>query len=264
MKELTRDQFLEKWRRNLQTSSLPQNEIEKFILDDKFGLSHSWEVFKRSMQLLDQFPESETNGIDVIVIEQISVFHDIGKFFQEIHTADNPVIGQQVYSQYADEVRINPQIREKVDDGIRYHDFYNRDIDPHLRSPKFIEGEIVRAADKMLDNLVEKVDRYWNYGKQRGVEFFNERLSIQDRLGFNFSPEYNVRTDELTYLLTLLALKPEDFNHPVLQAAYREWCAKPKLDVVERILFLAQEEGYDSQKIKQVIERYLNERKIQL
>lgn len=50
-----------------------------------------------------------------------------------------------------------------------------------------LEGEIVRAADKMLDNMLSKVDRYrYKYGEPRGATFYDPKLSLQDREMFSF------------------------------------------------------------------------------
>ena len=264
MKRSTREEFLTQWQQNLRASSLASEVVNLFIEDKEFGLGHSWQVFEQALRLSGMFTQDELEECNFEAMEHIATFHDLGKFFQEIHTADNPEIGARVYQEYAQTVGLNSSFIERVVDGIRYHDFYNPDIDPHLREPKYMEGEIVRAADKMLDNLAAKVERYWNYGKERGVKFFDSKVTIEDRLAFNFSPECKVKADGLIYLLALLALKPKDFRYPQLQLAYDRWSSKPKRAAIDRILSLAEEEGFDRRSVEQVIDEYLKRRGVEI
>jgi HD superfamily phosphodiesterase len=261
MKRSIKKDFLTRWQQNLIASPLDNEAVNLFIKNKEFGLEHSRQVFERALKLSELFTPDDLKECNFEAMEHIAVFHDIGKFFQEIHTADNPEIGARIYQEYAIRVRLNPSFVERVVDGIRYHDFYNPNIDPHLRAPRYMEGEIVRAADKMLDNLVDKVERYWNYGKVRRIKYFDPEVTVEDRLAFNFSPECKVKTDELTYLLTLLALKPGDFRYPQLQVAYERWSLGPKQAVIDKILSLAEEEGFDRQSVKEVIDEYLKRRR---
>lgn len=60
------------------------------------------------------------------------------------------------------------------------------------------------------------------------------------------------------FFATLLAVKAEDFSHPLLQEIYREWSPE-KAAAAQRIITLAQEEGIDEQtieKMKQTLEQY--------
>lgn len=49
--------------------------------------------------------------------------------------------------------------------------------------------------------------------------------------------------------MTLLAVKAEDFQNPVLQEIYAAWVPQ-KREAVERILTLAQEEGYTGEQLE--------------
>lgn len=257
MKDLTKDSFIAKWRQDLESSPLPKATIGKLLHNEEFGLPHSWQVLEQALELSGLFSEDELRSCSFEAMEHIAVFHDIGKFFQEVHTVENPTIGAKIYRQYAKSKGYDSVLEDRVVDGILHHDFYNSDVDPHLKAPKYIEGKIIRAADKMLDNFITKVDRYWNYGKERGIQFFDQTITPEERLAFNFGPDCKVKTDELTYLLTLLSLKPEDFKYIPLQNAYREWSKKRKSAVIEKILALTEKEGFDKTLVRKVIDHYL-------
>lgn len=247
------EKFQKKWRREFE-QFLPQysSQITEFFANDEFGLRHSYDVFTRALQLADKVEEHEKKPVNREVIEYIAVFHDIGKFFQEIHSLENIQIAEKVFCTYATGKSISPEIIDAIIDGVRNSDFYNMRLDPSSNPPKTIEGEIVRAADKMLDNLVAKVDRYWyDYGVPRKVKFFDPNLTFKERAKFSFD---NFSGDQLNVILSIIGLRPEDFLHPVIQEEYRRWSIKPKEEVVARIISLAREIGESEKNIKKIQE----------
>ncbi|GAB4218718.1 MAG: hypothetical protein Fur009_1070 [Candidatus Microgenomates bacterium] len=253
LKNMSLEQFRRKWRREFE-QFLPQyfSQITKFFSDEEFGLRHSYDVFSRAFQLADKVEEYEKKPVNREVIEYIAVFHDIGKFFQEIHSLENIQIAKEVFVVYATNKSVPPEIADVVIDGIRNSDFYNRRLDPSSDSPKTIEGEIVRAADKMLDNLVKKVDRYWyDYGVPRNLKFFDPNITFEERAKFSFD---NFSGDQLNVILSIIGLRPEDFSHPVIQEEYRRWSKKAKKKVVTRIISLAREIGEPEENIKKIQE----------
>lgn len=90
------------WQNELQ-EALPSysHQLTAFIEDTDKGFQHSLEVFNTSMQLVAQIPPAELNADDIQAIEHLAVFHDIGKFFQELHDLGNLKIAQSVYVEFA-------------------------------------------------------------------------------------------------------------------------------------------------------------------
>jgi hypothetical protein len=242
--------FQDKWRREFyQYLSEHQGPTERFLKDQEFGLRHSFNVLIRSLQLADKIARRDKKPLRSEVVEYIAVFHDIGKFFQDLHTVENVSYAAGVFEIYAGNKGISPEITSIVLDGIINSDFYNKRLDPSLNPPKSIEGEVVRAADKMLDNIVGKVDRYYNYGVARGKVFFDPTLTFEERKMFSFN---NFVGDQLNVILSILGLTPEDFSHPVLQEEYRRWSLVQKKRVVARIVSLAEEIGESEENIKKI------------
>ncbi len=68
--------------------------------------------------------------IDFEILELLAVFHDIGKFFQELHSLENLSIAESVFNQYASGKLIISTTTKIVLDGIRGSDFYNKRLDP--------------------------------------------------------------------------------------------------------------------------------------
>ncbi len=228
---------------NTMATFLPQYSLstQKFFNDQEFGFDHSYHVYSTASSLQAQIAAQEHIPINMDIIEQLSIFHDIGKFFQELHSLENISIAEAVYKEYASASNISEKVSEAVFDGIQGSDFYNYRLDPSSHPPHSLEADIVRAADKMQDNLTAKVDRYYDYGvNKRGAVFFIPTLTLEERSQFSFD---NFSGDQLNVILSIIGLRPEDFSRPILQNAYRQWSIPAKEAVVKRILELAQEVG---------------------
>jgi len=122
-----------------------------------------------------------------------------------------------------------------------------------------LEVDIVRAADKMQDNLIEKVDRYYDYGVvKRGTTSFSPTLTFEERTLFSFD---NFNGDEINVLLSIIGLLDEDFSHKLLRQICHDWGIPKNQGVIDRILELAQEVGESQEhleEIKQLIVWYRN------
>lgn len=250
--------FEERWHKRLSTF-LPQysDQIQRFFIDQDFGFLHSYQVFQLAQTLARQIEELEQRFLRAEIIEHLAIFHDIGKFFQELHSLENISLAEVVYKKYAGAAKISEEVTLAVVDGIQGSDFYNARLDPSGHPPHTLEGEIVRAADKMQDNLVAKVDRYYDYGiNKRGATFFIPTLTYHQRSQFSFD---NFLGDQLNVILSIIGLRPEDFSHPFLQEAYRQWSVPAKKAAVRRILDLAREVGEPEEhqtQIKNIISWY--------
>lgn len=248
-----------KWEKDL-ISTLPQykKELTNFVSDEEFGLRHSFEVFSKSNELAKKISNSYPGtNLNQKKIEELSLFHDIGKFFQEIHSLENVNIAESIFREFAAAKSYDQLYIEDICDSIVNSDFYNIRLDPQGRLPQAIEGDIVRAADKMQSNLVKKVDRYYDYGKQRGAILFNEDLSEHERETFSFD---NFNGDQLNVILSILGLRPSDFSNRVLGEEYKNWVIPQRDKVVQRVLGLAMETGESNaniEKIKNIIIWYI-------
>jgi HD superfamily phosphodiesterase len=227
-----------------------QAQVAAFCADNDKGLKHSLSVLETSLVMVDEIGKATFSPDDLMAIEHLCLFHDIGKFFQELHSLENTNIACDVYKQYGANRNIPENVIAMVVDGIVRSDFYNLRLFPSGQPPKSLAGDIVRCSDKMQDNLVAKVDRYWfEYGVPRGATFYKRSLSREERGQFSFE---NFKGDQLNVILSIISLSGQDFSHPVLQATYDEWSKQPKELVVERIIALANEIGCTPSEVSEV------------
>lgn len=247
---LALEKFTNTWS-TLLSASFPhyKEAVDKFITDDDKGLQHSFEVYNRSRELAYKVEASGTRVYDN-ALQTIAIFHDIGKFFQDMHSWENLNIAVGVFSEYTSLHSLSPEFSSLIEDAIINSDFYNTRLDPPGKLPRSLEGLIVRCADKMLDNIVRKVDRYWyEYGEPRGEKFFDPAVTLDTRRSFNFQ---NWDGDQLNAILSIIALRPEDMGHPILEDEYRKWQVEWKQKAVDRILHLAIELGESKENIKAI------------
>lgn len=253
--EFEYNNFRNKWNEKL-LATFPEYESEviNFISDEKLWLKHSFEVYKKALYL--KWNISDGN-IEELVIEYLAIFHDIWKFFQELHSLENISIAENVFKIFAERNWINQNIIEKVLDWIKWSDFYNHRLDPSSNPPKFIEWDIVRCSDKMQDNLVAKVDRYWfEYWVPRWAIFYDGNIKLEEREKFSFD---NFLWDQLNVILSIIWLRKEDFSNNFLSQEYEKWSIPEKEKVIVRILELAKEIWYNEnelEKIKDIITWY--------
>ena len=93
--EFEYNNFRSKWNEKL-LATFPEYESEviNFISDEKLWLKHSFEVYKKALYL--KWNISDDN-IEELVIEYLAIFHDIWKFFQELHSLENISIAENVF-----------------------------------------------------------------------------------------------------------------------------------------------------------------------
>jgi Ser/Thr protein kinase RdoA (MazF antagonist) len=229
-----------KWRSQL-AEAFPGSErqLEDFFKDRDKGFEHSWQVLLRSHEIIETASDViDRSSINIAAVEQLAMFHDLGKYFQEVQSFENLRVSQGLYRQFAQFHKVDPAIESIVFDGIPGTDFYSRRLNPNEEGPSYLEGDIVRAADKTLDNLVGKVDRYWyEYGVPRGATFYDPTLSFDDRKAFSFG---NFSGDQMNVILTIIALRPQDFLSPRVGQVYGAWAESKKELVVKRIIEVAE------------------------
>lgn len=240
-----------KWAELLKISLIgKESAISRFINDEDKGFLHSFKVYKKALECAHGIAQTDDVHLDYDAIEQLSVFHDIGKFFQDLPTWENLKISQDLYREFSKAQNVTNSTTTKVFEGIPATDFYCRRLEPSGTSPQSLEAEIVRVSDKMQDNLVPKVDRYWfEYGVPRNATFFDPSLTFADREKFSFE---NFCGDQMNLILTIISLRSQDISHPLLGRMYEEWSTPMKDQVVNRILALASELGESSENICQI------------
>lgn len=219
--------FTSHWQSSLrQYLPLYTDQIEHFVINNDIGLQHAYMVYKTAKKLQAEIEMQDKRSLNSSIIEYLCIFHDIGKFFQNIHTGVHISLARSVWDVYATNACLPLEVQEAVRDGIQTVDFYNVRLHPTGHPPRTLEADIVRAADNMQDNLVQKVDRCWyKYGLSRGAVFFDPALSNEERADFSLD---NYSGDQLNVMLSLLALRPEDFTHPITQENYRRWSLQAK------------------------------------
>jgi len=255
-KELQRkkEQFISFWKEALgeRFAKAPKsfqgdfpNIVERIIENNDHGLAHAATVWISAKQLtslieggLGNFPPSKINSL----LEEACIFHDAGRFFvpREDHCRYKEMQEKAIKEHHIAGVDLAMNLGCKsfvVTNTIRCHDFFNKKITPHVPSPRFLLGEVVRLADKISLPPSQEVDRYWETGKRLGTPFFLPDISLKERTScYLFASR-----DQLNYFLAMFLLSPQDFSHPVLQEAYRSW-EKGKREAMERILTIAQKE----------------------
>lgn len=173
-------------------------------------------------------------------IEVMCVFHDAGRFLVPLETAPNYAKRKKkgrALHEYAGALLAeifeysHPIVRE----GILRHDFFNHDFDKRTKPPVSLEAQILRAADKTSVAPADEIERYDEYRRKLKSPLFNRDTPIEFRLNWNFSLKHDPRTDQLCYFFVVLALRPEDFIHPVIQEYYRDW-SRQKKAAVDKIL----------------------------
>jgi hypothetical protein len=247
-----------KWE-SLLRSSLDGKEdaISRFFADEDKGFLHSFKVYRKASEYAERVQQEDGSIVDLEAVEQLSIFHDIGKFFQDLPTWENLKIAQGVYQEFASTQGVLEDTVTKVYQGIPATDFYSQRLEPSGIPPQSIEAEIVRVSDKMQDNLVPKVDRYWfEYGVPRNATFFDPSLTMAQREEFNFE---NFCGDQMNLILTIICLRKQDISSPTLGQIYEDWVSPMKDQVVSRILSLAEELGESEEnvlKIESLITEY--------
>ena len=256
--ELRKFCFKMKWERRLEKkfSKFPLSSRDKyssefwhFFKSQDHGLPHAAKVYVKAVEIMNRFSEEEIREIDIEKIEAMCVFHDAGRFLLPFESAPNYVKRKrkgQIFHEYAGVLLAkifgysDPIIRE----GILRHDFFSSEFDPGKKPPISLEAQILRAADKTSVAPADEIERYDEYRRKFNFPLFKRDTPIEFRLDWNFSLKRDPRTDQLCYFFAVLALRPEDFLHPVLQEYYREW-SRQKKAAVDKILEIVRKDQGD-------------------
>ncbi len=249
--ELKKFCFAMKWERRLTKifAKFPQEireqyapEFNHYLKSNDHGLPHAANVYGKILEILDRFSVEEIRGMDIDIerLEAMCVFHDSGRFLVPTESAPNYAKRKrkgQVLHQYAGALLAkifgynHPIIRE----GILRHDYFSADFDPGKKPPITLEAQILRTADKSSVVPADEIERYDEYRRKFNFPLYNRDTDIEFRINWNFSKKRDPQTDQLCYFFAVLALRPEDFIHPVLQEYYRDW-SKRKKEAVDKIL----------------------------
>ena len=269
--------FMLKWEKRLlkKFSKLPfaareryASELWHFFKSQDHGLPHAARVYIKAVEIMNHFSEDERREIDIERIEAMCIFHDSGRFLVPIKSAQNYAKRKrkgQVLHEYAGVLLAkifgysDPVIRE----GILRHDFFSSDFDPEKKSPVSLEAQILRAADKTSVNPADEIERYDEYRRKFKFPLFNCDTPIEFRLDWSFSLKRDPRTDQLCYFFAVLALRPENFKHPILQEYYRDW-SRQKKAAVDKILEIVRKDQGDGAAdiVDRMIAAYLKAREI--
>jgi len=247
-----------KWERRLTKifSKFPQeirelyaSEFNHSLNSNDHGLPHAANIYGKIIEIIERFSEEERREIDIERLEAMCIFHDAGRFLVPIESAPNYAKRKrkgQVLHEYTGVLLAkifgysDPVIRE----GILRHDYFSADFDPGKKPPVSLEAQILRAADKTSVDPADEIERYDQYRRKFNFPLFNRDTPIEFRLDWNFSLKRDPRTDQLCYFFAVLALRPEDFIHPVLQEYYRDW-SRQKKAAVDRILEIVRKDQGD-------------------
>ena len=244
-------------------------EFDHFLESNDHGLPHASRVYLKVLEILERFSEEDQRIINNTErLQAMCVFHDSGRFLVPIKSAQNYAKRKrkgQVLHEYAGVLlaRVfgysDPVIRE----GILRHDFFSSDFDPGKKPPISLEAQILRAADKTSVAPADEIERYDQYRRKFNFPLYNRDTDIEFRINWNFSKKRDPRTDQLCYFFAVLALRPEDFLHPVLQEYYREW-SRQKKAAVDKILEIVRKDQGDGAAdiVDRMIAAYLKAREI--
>lgn len=221
-------------------------EFNHYLKSNDHGLPHAANVYLKVIEILKLFLEEE---IDIERLEAMCIFHDAGRFLIPQESAPNYAKRKKkgrTLHEYAGALLAkifgynHPIIRE----GILRHDYFSADFDKRTKPPVSLEAQILRAADKTSVAPADEIERYDEYRRKFKFPLFNRETPIEFRLDWNFSLKRDPRTDQLCYFFAVLALRPEDFIHPVLQEYYRDW-SRQKKAAVDKILEIVRKEQGD-------------------
>lgn len=277
--EAKKIRFIKKWRKRLgkKFMEFPQKRREQYILEfnhflrsNDHGLPHAANVYVKVLNIIEMLAENDKRLINMHRLEVMCIFHDAGRFLVPRESAPNYAKRKKkgrALHEYAGALLAeifeysHPIIRE----GILRHDYFNADFDKRTKAPVSLEAQILRAADKTSVAPADEIARYDEYRRKFNFPLFNRDTPIEFRLDWNFSLKRDPHTDQLCYFFAVLALRPEDFVHPILQEYYRDWsCAKN--DAVQMIIEIVRKDQGDgaADVVDCMIAAYLKARGISL
>ncbi|UFX83314.1 HD domain-containing protein [Candidatus Absconditicoccus praedator] len=245
-----------------------------FLENLDHGIQHTHNVYKKALEIADILEEESGEKTNKALIYVMAVMHDSGRF----HLSDNHSKQDKCERQHnkcgVAQIRLfQKRLRSKgydLDEGqissimdyIYNHDYMTERLDgAKLKEPDSLEGQIVRLADRVSTDVREEVRRYWETGKRRNTPLIKDGISLQDRVEFSFDKigEYIKagKLDQMMFFFALISISPSDFSHPQLAKIYGNW-SREKEDSIDEIMLIAEEEGYDKEKVRAVIDQYLD------
>lgn len=285
--ELKKLCFVMKWERRLTKifAKFPQEireqyapEFNHYLTSNDHGLPHAANVYGKVLEILDLFSAGEIREMDIDIerLEAMCIFHDAGRFLVSSDSDSDDVLHKkhlkrkrkgQTLHEYAGALlaKVFGYSHKKIREGILRHDYFNADFDKRTKPPVSLEAQILRAADKTSVAPADEIERYDEYRRKFKFPLFNRDTPIEFRLDWNFSLKRDPRTDQLCYFFVVLALRPEDFIHPVLQEYYRNW-SRQKKAAMDKILEVVRKEQGDgaADVVDCMIAAYLKAREISI
>lgn len=259
--------------------SLPES-FEVFLENTDHGIEHTYNVYKKALEIAEILENKTWENVDKDLLYIMAVMHDSWRF----HLSDNKKKQEKCEKEHnkcwTAQIRLfqkklkNKGVefsQEKVKAIIDYiynHDFFNERLDgKFLKEPNSLEWQIVRLADRISIDIREEIRRYRDTWKRKNTPLLKDSISFEDRTNFSFDKiwEYikNWKLDQMFFFFTLLSICEKDFSHPVLSKLYKERAVE-KNKAIDEILEIAKEEWYEIEKIKNLIDKYLEYWSIQL
>jgi hypothetical protein len=266
-----------------------QIPLKAFLENTDHGAIHTYNVFKKSLEIAKEIEEETWEKIDKTLLYVMSGMHDSGRFRLPISKQGDTQQQKQAKEKKQNTsernhgnygvsqiklankklkekwISLDPKEQQKIEDYIRNHDFFNTRLDgTKYQEPSSLEGQITRLADRISVPIEEEIARYRETGKRLNTVYFKPEISFQERVDFNFGNMGNYiksgKFDEFTFFLALLSQKSEDFSHPTLAKIYQKW-SSIKNKGIQTILEIAKEEGYPEKEIKEMenlIHKYIH------
>ncbi|HRY63457.1 MAG TPA: HD domain-containing protein [Patescibacteria group bacterium] len=180
-----------------------ENWAKAFLKDSHHGFTHGNQVRLACLKLVDKLNPKEKGQLlkegkricqdhplecALVSIEIAAIFHDCGRFNRDgkvVSEEQNShhILGAKRAKIFCDYLGLSvlvPYIKE----AIICHDFQSKNCSPGLNAPKTIIGKIVQSADQMGWFHPDSISRTLDFNKALGVNFFNPRISLKERLAW--------------------------------------------------------------------------------
>ncbi len=259
------------------SSDTNENLPESFMLfleNLDHGVQHTHNVYKKALEIADILEEESGEKANKALIYVMAVMHDSGRFHLSDNHSKQDKCERQHNKCWVAQIKLfQKRFKEKwyeidysqvksIMDYIYNHDYMTERLDgAKLKEPESLEWQIVRLADRISTDVREEVRRYWETGKRRNTPLIKDDISLQDRVEFSFDKIWEYikiwKLDQMMFFFALISISPEDFSHPKLAEVYDSW-SREKEDSIDEIMMIAEEEAYDKEKVKEVIDQYLD------
>lgn len=260
-------------------TSFPES-FEIFLENLDHGIQHTYNVYKKALEIADILEEESGEKANKALIYVMAVMHDSGRFHLSDNHSKQDKCERQHNKCWVAQIRLfQKRLRSKwydldewqissIMDYIYNHDYMTERLDwTKLKEPDSLEWQIVRLTDRISTDVREEIRRYWETGKKRNTPLIKDNVSLQDRVEFSFDKIWEYikawKLDQMMFFFALISISPDDFSHPQLAKIYDKW-SREKKDCIDEIIMIAEEEGYDKEKVRNVIDQYLDYFKINL